>query len=89
MQTYQKELGSRLLNKTSVSQDSEELMLAKLKMEVGIETTNKMEQMFIDMPHSQELQSKFEDLHGRKEIEGVEFDVKILAKAKWPVMEIY
>ena len=64
MQTYTRELGSRLLNKMSVSQEAEELMLAKLKVEVGIEATNKMEQMFRDIRHSEELQAKFEGGHG-------------------------
>ena len=56
LQTYQKELSNRLLNKTSVSMESEELMLAKLKMEVGIVATNKLEQMFLDLRQSKELQ---------------------------------
>ena len=49
METYNKELASRLLNKSSVSNEAEEMMIAKLKMEVNLEHISKMEQMFKDM----------------------------------------
>lgn len=64
-------------------------MLAKLKVEVGIEATNKMEQMFRDIRYSEELQNMFEEsLPGHdKEIEGVAFNIKVLARAKWPTMD--
>ena len=90
MQTFTRELSNRLLNKTSVSQEAEEFMIAKLKIEVGIDATTKIEQMFRDMRHSEELQAKFFETLGSKskEIEGVEFNIKILARAKWPKMDL-
>ena len=42
-------LASRLLNKTFLSQEAEEIMLSKLKVECGHNTTNKMSQMFTDL----------------------------------------
>ncbi len=42
IKSYQKLLSQRMLNKTMISQEAEELMLSKLKMEVGINTVNKM-----------------------------------------------
>ena len=36
IKTYERELGSRLLNKTSISNDYEEKMIQKLKVECGV-----------------------------------------------------
>jgi len=45
----------RLLDKTMINQDAEESMLAKLKMELGINAINKMSQMFKDMQLSKTM----------------------------------
>lgn len=39
---YTKKLSIRLLNKTSISREAEEIMLNKLKVECGLNTVNKM-----------------------------------------------
>jgi hypothetical protein len=39
---YSKFLSTRLLNKTSISREAEEIMLNKLKVECGLNTVNKM-----------------------------------------------
>ena len=49
IKSYMKFLASRLLNKTFLSQEAEEIMLYKLKVECGHNTTNKMSQMFTDL----------------------------------------
>lgn len=41
-------LASRLLNKTSVSNEAEELMIKKLQVECGHNTVNKIKTMFED-----------------------------------------
>lgn len=46
---YTKFLSNRLLNKTSISREAEESMLNKLKVECGLNTVNKMSQMFTDI----------------------------------------
>lgn len=55
IKAYQQFLMGRLLNKTSVSQEAEELMIKKLSVECGINSVNKMTQMFKDMQLSKEM----------------------------------
>lgn len=55
IKAYTKFLASRLLNKTYLSQEAEELMLQKLKVECGHNTVNKLSQMFTDMTLSKDL----------------------------------
>jgi len=52
---YSKKLSTRLLNKTSISREAEEIMLNKLKVECGLNTVNKMSQMFTDIQLSKDL----------------------------------
>ena len=49
MKSYEKELAKRLLNKTSLSTQNEELMIQKLKVECGASTVSKISQMMKDM----------------------------------------
>ena len=49
IKAYTKLLSSRLLNKTFLSHEAEETMLQKLKVECGLNTVNKMSQMFTDI----------------------------------------
>ena len=51
---------NRLLNKTSVSQEAEELMIKKLSVECGINSVNKMTQMFKDIQLSKDMQVDYE-----------------------------
>lgn len=50
--TFTKLLAQRLLNKTSVSNSAEELMINKLQVECGHNTVNKIKTMFEDMNKS-------------------------------------
>ena len=59
IRSYTKHLSSRLLNKTSVSQEAEELMLQKLKIECGHNTVNKLGSMFNDISISKMLMAEF------------------------------
>ena len=59
VKAYQGYLSARLLNNTVVSQEAEELMLSKLKMELGINAVNKMTQMFKDMVLSKTMFAEF------------------------------
>jgi hypothetical protein len=45
-----------------ISQEAEELMLSKLKMELGINAVNKMTQMFKDIKFSKEMLVEFEKI---------------------------
>jgi hypothetical protein len=49
LQQYTKLLSTRLLNKTLLSQEAEEMMLQKLKVECGVNAVSKMSKMFSDM----------------------------------------
>lgn len=86
IKAYTKHLSSRLLNKTSVSKDAEELMLAKLKVECGHNTVNKLSQMFTDMTLSKGLMDEFRKTPGAKGIAdaGVDFSAEVLTNGHWP-----
>lgn len=56
---YTEYLSRRLLNKTSVSKEAEEMMLQKFKVECGLNVVNKMSTMFKDMDLSKDLQTDF------------------------------
>jgi cullin 3 len=58
---YTRHLASRLLNKTSLSHDAEELMLQKLRVECGHNTVNKLASMFNDMNLSKTIMKDFKD----------------------------
>ena len=51
--TFTSLLAQRLLNKTSVSSQAEELMINKLQVECGHNTVNKIKTMFEDMLKSE------------------------------------
>jgi tRNA(Glu) U13 pseudouridine synthase TruD len=71
IKAYQSYLSQRLLNKTMISQEAEELMLSKLKMELGINAVNKMTQMFKDMQLSREMHANFVN-NGNNKVKGIE-----------------
>ena len=56
---YKKHLSRRLLMGRSVSHDVEKQMIGKLKLEVGVAFTSRMEGMFKDMNISEDLTSEF------------------------------
>ena len=88
LKQFSKELGARLLNKTSISWEYEELFLQKLKVECGANQVNKMTQMFKDITLSREMQNEFNThLGGSNSIQGVEFVGEILTNGTWPQME--
>jgi len=61
IKSYTKFLASRLLNKTLLSQEAEQEMLQKLKVECGVNTMNKISKMFTDIEMSKELQKNFKE----------------------------
>ena len=81
---YTKFLASRLLNKTFISKESEELMLQKLKVECGHNTVNKISQMFTDINLSKDLMAEFKAKPHKAMIDGVEFSTEVLTNGHWP-----
>jgi hypothetical protein len=86
IKSYTKHLASRLLNKSYLSKDAEELMLQKLKVECGHNTVNRISQMFTDMNLSKDLMSEFKGTQASKAIEAnnVEFVGEVLTNGHWP-----
>jgi cullin 3 len=56
---YRFHLSKRLLSAKSVSDDTEKIMIAKLKSECGQQFTSKMEGMFLDMNLSKEIMESY------------------------------
>jgi cullin 3 len=79
-------LSSRLLNKTSLSKDAEELMLQKLKVECGHNTVNKLASMFNDIALSKDLVVEFKKTSQAWLIQesGVDFNAEVLTNGHWP-----
>jgi hypothetical protein len=86
IRSYTKHLASRLLNKTYLSQDAEELMLQKLRVECGHNTVNKLASMFKDIQLSKTIMDEFKGTQTSKMITaaGVEFSAEILTNGHWP-----
>lgn len=61
IRSYTKHLASRLLNKTFLSKDAEELMLQKLRVECGHNTVNKLASMFNDITLSKTIMEEFKN----------------------------
>ena len=68
-------LAQRLLNKTSVSNEAELLMVKKLQVECGHNTVNKIKTMFEDVQKSQQTMSEFRErmLKGNSSYNDIEF----------------
>lgn len=86
IRSYTKHLASRLLNKTYLSQDAEELMLQKLRVECGHNTVNKLASMFKDIQLSKTIMDEFKSTQTSKMIAaaGVEFSAEVLTNGHWP-----
>jgi cullin 3 len=84
---YKQHLSKRLLNNNSVSEDSERLMIAKLKMECGFQFTSKLEGMFQDIHMNQESSMEFQNwLSGSANLElPVGLEVQVLTTTYWPI----
>jgi cullin 1 len=59
---YSKMLAKRLVNSSSSSEDTEGVMISKLKEACGFEYTSKLQRMLTDMSLSKELNDSFKDM---------------------------
>ena len=87
IKAYTKYLSTRLLNKTSLSSEAEELMLQKLRVECGHNTVNKLGSMFKDISMSKDLMTEFKDTPQARSIRDetrVDFSAEILTNGHWP-----
>ena len=85
MKSYEKELANRLLNKTNLSKEYEELMIQKLKVECGATTVGKISQMMKDIQLSEGIQDDFQKSNGNNNAIGeTEFFIEVLSNGTWP-----
>lgn len=88
LRQYIKDLGNRLLNKNSISNEHEELMIQKLKVENGAQEVGKMSTMMKDMELSVATEADFvTSIGGVNSINGVEFKVSVLTNATWTLSQ--
>jgi len=88
MAFFTKQLASRLINGTSVSDHLEGVMIQKLKTVCGFEHTSGLKSMFNDMKVSKDLQEQFQSsVTSRNKDMAVDFSALVLAKGIWPVKE--
>jgi len=80
---YKQQLAKRLLNGRSSSEDSETLIIKKLKTECGQGYTSKLEGMFKDMKLSKQTTEQY--LAIQDQSLGVEISVTILTAGFWPI----
>ena len=85
---YKKHLSRRLLMKRSASMDLERGMIAKMKLKVGNNFTQKLEAMFRDMATSDDLTAGFKEYVsslGDPDPNRIELEVSILTSTMWPI----
>ncbi|OLL22620.1 Cullin-3 [Neolecta irregularis DAH-3] len=82
---YKNHLAKRLLTGRSVSDDAERGMIAKLKMEVGHNFTQKLEGMLRDMKTSNDMAQDYKNHVERKNAKrAFEFTANVLTSTHWP-----
>jgi len=83
---YKRHLARRLLNQKSASDDSEKMMISKLKSECGCQFTSKLEGMFKDMTVSNTINDEFKThlQNTGKNLHGVDLSVRVLTTGFWP-----
>ncbi|KAK9448320.1 Cullin [Limtongia smithiae] len=83
---YKSHLAKRLLGGRSLSDDSERMMITKLKMEVGFSFTTKLEGMFKDMRVSSDMMQDYKTHVANTDPERqTEIVVSVLTSTNWPV----
>ena len=73
----------RLLQNTSVSQDAEEMLISKLKIELGAQYVSKLVQMGVDIRNSRETTENFKKKPHKGVVKGIEMTVKVLTTGLW------
>jgi cullin 2 len=84
---YAKMLAKRLIHSQSVSMDSEEAMINKLKQACGYEFTSKLHRMFTDIKLSDDQNSNFSAWCKEKTVDlgGINFSIFVLQAGAWPL----
>ncbi|XP_028290220.1 cullin-2-like isoform X2 [Gouania willdenowi] len=88
---YARMLAKRLIHGLSLSMDSEEAMINKLKQTCGYEFTSKLHRMYTDMSVSADLNNKFNNFIKTQETVvdlGISFQIYVLQAGAWPLTQI-
>uniref|UniRef100_A0A8C5FHR3 Cullin 2 n=2 Tax=Gadus morhua TaxID=8049 RepID=A0A8C5FHR3_GADMO len=88
---YARMLAKRLIHGLSLSMDSEEAMINKLKQACGYEFTSKLHRMYTDMSVSADLNNKFNNFIKTQETVvdlGISFQIYVLQAGAWPLTHI-
>lgn len=80
---YRNQLAKRLLNGRSASNDTEKVMISKLKMQCGTHFTSKMEGMLSDLAVGADQKGEFDE-HMKKHDCKMDFSVQVLTTGFWP-----
>ncbi|KAI9591975.1 cullin 3 [Syncephalis fuscata] len=86
---YKHHLSRRLLQSKSVSDDAERGMIAKLRIECGVQFTSKLEGMFNDIKLSSDIMRNFKDDQSEREDKDSigEINVQVLTSTYWPITQ--
>jgi hypothetical protein len=84
IRNYTRYLAKRLLDGTSVSDEAEQSMIAKLKVECGHNIVNKISNMFADIRLSRDIMTSFRGLRHSGQPGGVALGVQVLRSGCWP-----
>lgn len=87
---YARMLAKRLIHGLSMSMDSEEAMINKLKQACGYEFTSKLHRMYTDMSVSADLNNKFTNfIRGQENFIdlGIGFQIYVLQAGAWPLTQ--
>ncbi|KAB1281181.1 Cullin-2 [Camelus dromedarius] len=90
MQFYARMLAKRLIHGLSMSMDSEEAMINKLKQACGYEFTSKLHRMYTDMSVSADLNNKFNNFIKSQDTAidlGISFQIYVLQAGAWPLTQ--
>jgi len=80
---YRNQLAKRLLNQRSAGDDSEKVMIAKLKVQCGTHFTSKMEGMLADLAVGVDQRNEFEARMKQQDAK-LDFSVQVLTTGFWP-----
>uniref|UniRef100_A0A674HZS8 Cullin-2 n=1 Tax=Terrapene triunguis TaxID=2587831 RepID=A0A674HZS8_9SAUR len=87
---YARMLAKRLIHGLSMSMDSEEAMINKLKQACGYEFTSKLHRMYTDMSVSADLNNKFNNFIKNQDAIidlGISFQIYVLQAGAWPLTQ--
>lgn len=84
IRNYTRYLSKRLLDNLSVSDEAEQRMIAKLKVECGHNIVNRIANMFQDIHISKTMMNEFEARPHQGSPDGISLVVQVLRNGCWP-----